>query len=126
MKSHWNGLAEGMILGALLVQFPGTAIAQSRERVVYHFEGGNPQGGLIDVNGTLYGTTVGGGESDLGTVFSIDPSTGAETVLHSFSTEAGYCGPNHALPHGLVLGQTLRPSPASASLLSKTVCWTPV
>jgi uncharacterized repeat protein (TIGR03803 family) len=34
---------------------------------------------LIDVNGTLYGTTLGG--SDRGKVFSLDPATGAEAVF---------------------------------------------
>ena len=40
-----------------------------------------PWAGLIAVNGTLYGTTVAGGISGNGTVFAIDPDTGAETVL---------------------------------------------
>jgi uncharacterized repeat protein (TIGR03803 family) len=39
--------------------------------------------GLIDVSGTLYGTTTGGGATGEGTVFAITPS-GTETVLHSF------------------------------------------
>jgi uncharacterized repeat protein (TIGR03803 family) len=36
-------------------------------------------------NGTLYGTTMGGGSQAQGTVFDANPSTGAEHVLHSFS-----------------------------------------
>ncbi|MBV8068141.1 MAG: hypothetical protein JO113_09185 [Candidatus Eremiobacteraeota bacterium] len=36
-------------------------------------DGANPMAGLIDVNGTLYGTTPLGGGHDLGTVFSISP-----------------------------------------------------
>ncbi|HKU81468.1 MAG TPA: choice-of-anchor tandem repeat GloVer-containing protein [Candidatus Tumulicola sp.] len=43
----------------------------------------SPQAGLINVNGTLYGTTFGGGSAGDGTVFSITPS-GKEVVLHSF------------------------------------------
>ena len=43
-----------------------------------------PEAGLIDIDGTLYGTTSEGGKYNGGTVFSIDPTTGAETVLHSF------------------------------------------
>jgi uncharacterized repeat protein (TIGR03803 family) len=38
-------------------------------------------GGATDV----YGTTLEGGASDLGTIFEIDASTGAEIVLHSFA-----------------------------------------
>jgi uncharacterized repeat protein (TIGR03803 family) len=40
---------------------------------------------LIDVNGTLYGTTMQGGTYNLGTVFSISP-TGTERVLHNFGS----------------------------------------
>jgi uncharacterized repeat protein (TIGR03803 family) len=47
-------------------------------------DGSEPYGGLIDVGGTLYGTTWIGGTSSEGTVFSITPG-GSETVLHSFT-----------------------------------------
>jgi uncharacterized repeat protein (TIGR03803 family) len=57
------------------------------EKVLYSFAGGsdgaNPVAGLIDVKGTLYGTTSGGGSSDNGTVYSIS-TTGTEEVLYSF------------------------------------------
>jgi uncharacterized repeat protein (TIGR03803 family) len=55
-------------------------------KVLYRFDGPDgcrPLGTLIDVNGTLYGTTAGGGSSGLGTVYSISTS-GAEKVLYSF------------------------------------------
>jgi uncharacterized repeat protein (TIGR03803 family) len=62
-----------------------------KETVVYSFcsqkkcaDGTLPKGGLIDVKGTLYGTTGLGGAYGGGTVFSLDPSTGKETVLYSF------------------------------------------
>jgi uncharacterized repeat protein (TIGR03803 family) len=65
------------------------------EKVLHVFgsgsDGENPRAGLIDVGGTLYGTTTYGGSNacdpyyaNCGTVFSITPS-GAEKVLHSFS-----------------------------------------
>jgi uncharacterized repeat protein (TIGR03803 family) len=58
------------------------------ESVLYAFEGGSdggyPEAGLINVNGTLYGTTYEGGGSDLGTVFALTTS-GTKTVLHSFA-----------------------------------------
>ena len=58
------------------------------EKVLHNFRGGsdgyNPEAGLINVNGTLYGTTAGGGVyGGLGIVFSAT-RTGTEKVLHSF------------------------------------------
>jgi uncharacterized repeat protein (TIGR03803 family) len=57
------------------------------EKVVYSFRFGRrgfgPMAGLIDVGGTLYGTTLNGGAHHLGTVFRITPG-GREKVLHSF------------------------------------------
>lgn len=62
------------------------------EKVVYSFcsqqsctDGASPAAGLLNVNGTLYGVTQSGGSDNLGTVFSIDLATGAETVVHSFT-----------------------------------------
>jgi uncharacterized repeat protein (TIGR03803 family) len=55
-------------------------------------DGSFPHSGLTlnKVDGMLYGTTINGGNSsDLGTVFKIDPSTGAETVVHAFSGSDG-------------------------------------
>jgi uncharacterized repeat protein (TIGR03803 family) len=71
--------------------FCGTVFAittSGAETQLYRFKGQrkdglSPNGGLIDVNGTLYGTTTGGGTYGDGTVYSITPS-GVETVLHSF------------------------------------------
>ena len=62
--------------------------ASGRERVLYKFggapnDGAGPNGDLIYVSGTMYGTTVTGGAHGRGTVFSITPS-GTETVLYSF------------------------------------------
>jgi uncharacterized repeat protein (TIGR03803 family) len=58
------------------------------ETVLYAFgtaqnDGCGPPGGLIDVGGTLYGTTEDGGSNNLGTVFKVTLA-GVETVLHSF------------------------------------------
>jgi uncharacterized repeat protein (TIGR03803 family) len=46
--------------------------------------GGLPYAGLVNANGTLFGTTSAGGTSNLGTVFSVTPG-GSETILHSFT-----------------------------------------
>lgn len=63
------------------------------ESVLHSFAGGRdgayPLGGLIrDSSGNLYGTTTGGGSSDLGTVFELD-TEGNERILHSFRGGAG-------------------------------------
>ena len=64
------------------------------EKVLYSFcrerycaDGENPQAAVINVKGTLYGTTAFGGVAGSGTVFAFDLSTGTETVLHSFCTQ---------------------------------------
>jgi uncharacterized repeat protein (TIGR03803 family) len=77
-----------------------------KEAVLYSFkgypdDGEYPTAGLINVNGTLYGTTPFGGancgpSSGCGTVFSVT-SSGAETVLHSFGGSG-----DGAYPTGLI------------------------
>lgn len=62
--------------------------------VGYYSDGAYPSGGLLNVSGTLYGTTPAGGASrcpgsrishpGCGTIFSVSPS-GSEKVLHSFT-----------------------------------------
>ena len=58
-------------------------------------DGEIPNGDLIDVDGTLYGTTIGGGEGcgfeGCGTVFSITTG-GKERVLHRFDNANGSDG----------------------------------
>jgi uncharacterized repeat protein (TIGR03803 family) len=62
------------------------------EKVVHSFrrsEGGeNPEANLIDVNGTLYGTTMEGGSDNAGTVFQMTAG-GAERILYSFGAKSG-------------------------------------
>jgi len=75
-----------------------TITPNGHEAVLYTFkgkpDGNNPVGGLINVNGTLYGTTSGGGDSKecgregCGTIFKLTPA-GVETILHSFSPNDG-------------------------------------
>ena len=70
-----------------------STVEAAGEKVVHAFcvaqsdcsDGAQPMGGLINVDGTLYGTTSSGGVAGLGTVFSFDPASGAESVLWSFS-----------------------------------------
>ena len=82
------------------------------ETVLYSFcsqancaDGANPLASLIDVNGTLYGTTLDGGgtgcgNGGCGTAFSLDPNTGAETVLYAFCNQQK-CTDGNA-PTGLI------------------------
>ena len=53
------------------------------------FDGAFPFAELLFHGGTFYGTTTNGGTNRTGTVFSIDPSTGKERVLHSFGPAGG-------------------------------------
>lgn len=82
-----------------------------KETVLYSFgalpnDGYGPVAALLDVNGTLYGTTSAGGIDNGGTVFKITPS-GRETVLHSF-TYLGNGNPRAALVNvgGTLYGTT--------------------
>ena len=83
------------------------------ETVIHSFgnglDGSQPKAGLIDVRGTLYGTTVGGGSANQGTVFSVKLSTGHERIVYSFrggATDAA--GPQCQLLHrkGMLYGTT--------------------
>jgi len=68
--------------------------AKGTETVLYSFQFGSdgayPYAGLTKLGGTLYGTTsYGGVAQNGGTVFSIDPSTGAEAVVYRFQRQSG-------------------------------------
>ncbi len=70
-------------------------------------DGQSPHASLILVNGIFYGTTIYGGTSNKGTIFSFDPATNTETTLYSFSGPDGY-GPFAALlnVNGILYGTT--------------------
>lgn len=82
-----------------------------KERVLYRFKGGTdgdgPVAGLINVNGTLYGTTAQGGASNDGTVFKITTS-GKESVLYSFKGGTDGASPQATLTNvnGTLYGST--------------------
>jgi uncharacterized repeat protein (TIGR03803 family) len=82
-----------------------------RETILHRFQGGvddgkNPQGGLIYVNGLLYGVTSSGGSANSGTVFSLNPSSGKETVLYNFRGSDDASDPVGNLAHfnGMLYG----------------------
>ncbi|MGA2696037.1 MAG: choice-of-anchor tandem repeat GloVer-containing protein [Terriglobales bacterium] len=87
----------------LLVAAGFSVAAHSQKLTTIHAftstpDGANPfQSNLLNVNGTLYGTTGYGGTYNFGTIFKIE-GTGKETVLYSFTG-----GTDGALPSaGLV------------------------
>jgi len=83
------------------------------ETVVYAFKGGsdgaNPASPLINVGGTLYGTTTAGSKSRKGTVFKVT-TAGAETVLHAFQGAPDGASPQSPLINvgGALYGTTNR------------------
>lgn len=107
---YGGGICHGRCLG-------GTVFAitpSGSESILHSFEvgsddGKNPRAGVIDVAGTLYGTTVHGGTAPCGcgTVFKVTRS-GAESVLHSFTGEPDGMGPEYGLAavNGTIYGTT--------------------
>ncbi len=87
------------------------------ERAIYSFKGGRdgdyPRGGLIDINGVLYGTTeYGGAEGSLGTIFKLTPSGSGftESIVYAFSGVPDGVHPYSGLclgPDGAFYGTTL-------------------
>ena len=73
---------------AAMTLLPVLAAQAQTLTTIYTFAGGDdgaePAGGLTYKGGFLYGTTQDGGPVNAGTVFKLDPATGAKTVLHSF------------------------------------------
>jgi len=92
---------------------PGPQGGTWTENIAYNFDptmgdGWGPAGALaINGDGTIYGTTQGGGAIGLGTAFQLAPPAAAggswtETLLHSFGS---YTNPHDpGIPNGLVLG----------------------
>lgn len=87
------------------------------ERILHSFrrvptDGVLPKAGLaFDKSGNLYGTTIGGGSVNDGTIFRLTPTVGDrwhETVVHSFRNRPG-CNPTARLlvdPQGVLFGTT--------------------
>lgn len=114
---------DGLLFGTMYDGGPGgdgtvfSVTLTGKEKLIYSFtgtpNGAFPSGGVLDVNGTLYGTTSSGGTStsrcyyssnQCGTVFSIT-TTGKEKVLYRF----GGAPSDGSVPNGtlLALGKVL-------------------
>jgi uncharacterized repeat protein (TIGR03803 family) len=89
-----------------------------QERVTHSFsgrpDGEYPAAALVDVNGTLYGTTESGGANGGGAVFSIN-TEGSERVVYSFGNRPDGNTPvaNLIFANGLLYGTTLQGGSAS-------------
>jgi uncharacterized repeat protein (TIGR03803 family) len=72
-------------------------------------DGTEPDGSLVQINGTLYGTTLNGGASGFGTLFSLSPDGSNYHVLHSFGALPDGQHPEGALTtsNGAVYGTTV-------------------
>jgi uncharacterized repeat protein (TIGR03803 family) len=94
----------------LLLAVAATPWAQAQYEVLYRFhgktkaDGATPGAGVIlDAAGNLYGTTEYGGdincfpEVGCGVVFKLNPGTGEETVLYTFTGATDGAGPNAGL-----------------------------
>jgi uncharacterized repeat protein (TIGR03803 family) len=95
-----------------LALIPPLAHAQTLT-TLYAFQGGTDGGRPFTPvtyhNGVLYGTTLGfSNNTGNGTVFKLDPTTGAETVLHSFSGGADGVAPSAGVTYhgGSLYGTT--------------------
>jgi uncharacterized repeat protein (TIGR03803 family) len=64
-------------------------VKTGRYSLLHQFTGGTDGGvassGLTPLGGKLYGVTEEGGADGHGTIYSIDPATGSETVVYSFT-----------------------------------------
>jgi uncharacterized repeat protein (TIGR03803 family) len=105
--SHVKSLALASV--ALLLSPP---LQASSLTTVYSIpstgDGADPNGLLLNVDGTLYGTTSAGGTSITGTVFKLDPTTGTESTLYSFGPRNGAPRDGNGPSGGLIkIGDTL-------------------
>jgi uncharacterized repeat protein (TIGR03803 family) len=74
-------------------------------------DGAFPASGLVALRNKLYGTTLGGGKFAEGTVFEMDPSSGSERVVHSFTccgtvTDGSYPVAGLLAVNGILFGTT--------------------
>lgn len=99
-----RGYGKSLAPIAVTLLLSGLSLGQSPtvpEKVIYSFAGGtdgmNPYAGLLrDSAGNLYGTTLSGGTSGVGTVFELT-AAGSEKILYSFTGGADGGNPESSL-----------------------------
>jgi uncharacterized repeat protein (TIGR03803 family) len=99
-----------------LLTLPAWPVAAGTLTTLYSFQGASdgesPFGALIYHAGYLYGATSGTGytdctASDCGTLFRIDPASGAETIMYTFTGQTGVLPlGDMALDHNKLVGAT--------------------
>jgi uncharacterized repeat protein (TIGR03803 family) len=76
-------------------------LSSGAESVLYSFAGGNdgaqPSSTLTFYKGYLYGTTLGGGADNSGTIFRIDPTSGIEKTVYTFDNGKAGINPDAGL-----------------------------
>ncbi|MGD0988753.1 MAG: choice-of-anchor tandem repeat GloVer-containing protein [Candidatus Sulfotelmatobacter sp.] len=99
-------------------------VAQGWKKVILHQflglesgDGANPNGLVFDAKGNLYGTTVGGGTDNPGTIFKLTPTSHGwkETILYNFTggNDGAYPSASPTLDSaGNLFGTTLWGGPA--------------
>lgn len=100
--------------------------ASSNGPQIYVFQGyptdaTTPEVGLVNVGGTLYGTSYNGGANNLGAVYSVTTS-GAETLMHSFAGGSDGENPDGPLTNvnGTLYGTTYQEGAAHGTIFSIT------
>jgi hypothetical protein len=125
-----GGISVGILTGGTVFELnpPSPAGGQWTETIIHSFKGGSdglePNAGLVmGPNGSLYGTTYGGGGgtssgcqiyTGCGTVFELTPPSApgrawTESVIHSFQGGADGGGPGAPVmfgPNGIIYGTT--------------------
>jgi uncharacterized repeat protein (TIGR03803 family) len=104
--------------------------ATGHEKRLTQFAGGTdgqaPESSLLYTGGLFYGTTAFGGATGNGTLFSVDPKTGAETLLYSFTGGQDGAYPLGSLValNGQLYGTAGAGGTGSCSLLESKGCGT--
>jgi len=84
----------------------------------YGEDGGYPQGGLVLLGNTLYGTAESGGDSGVGTLFSLNTDGSNFTPMYSFTGQDDGSGPNALIAQGNTLyGTTENGSTANSGAI---------
>lgn len=117
-----SGAIRSLPLSSAADRAPRPIQPASSYKSIFSFNGANgavPYAGLVDVKGTLYGTTSTGGRGG-GVVFKITPA-GAEKVLYSFNGGKNGSAPYAPLilANGALFGTTIAGGSASCGIVFK-------